>query len=339
MGENDYFQVVGVDTSCDDTCIGLVEFSKNSNSNKEFKQFCQYDVKIKKNIIVSQSKSCDFYGGVVPEVAARNHLDYIDKAFLEVVKDEKIDLICATAGPGLVTALVVGFNFAKTFSEIKNIPFIPVHHLEAHIAAARLFCDDFPFLALLISGGHTDLYLCEGFGKYKLICKTLDDAIGEVFDKVGKKFSLPFPAGPFLEEEAKKAKGLIKPMIVMKNELKFSFSGIKTKAVNLNYEVEEIADFLQESIGITLKEKLQMAVELTGVKSILVGGGVAANQRIREILKNSFEKIIFAPLDLCRDNGVMIALSGFSHFIEKTNVNNIKEFARMNLEDFSNSIL
>lgn len=313
--------ILGIDTSCDDTTIGLIDGNGKIITKKKM------------------SLECDYYGGVVPELAARMHLENIDKLFLQVLGDKTIHAISATIGPGLLSSLVVGSNFAKTYAKIKNIPFIPVHHLEGHIYA----CFDgkspsYPFLALLISGGHSDLYLCKGFGKYELIAKTCDDSAGEVFDKIGRHFGLPFPAGPHIEKSAQKASKFITPTIAMKGKLSFSFSGLKTKSIMIQEGIYNTSWFLQESIGLTLKEKVSLAIQKTGVTQVFVCGGVAANETIRKHIREIYGiNVLFPPLELCMDNGAMIALAALEHIRNRTTMINdfqIDEFPRMSLEDY-----
>lgn len=314
--------ILGIDTSCDDTSIGLIDDQGNILENKKF------------------SLDCKKFGGIIPELAARMHLDYIDKIFLEIKeKYKEIYVICATIGPGLISSLIIGSTFAKTYAKITSSIFIPIHHLEGHIFASPV--NKYPFLSLLISGGHSDLYLCESFGNYKLIAKSLDDSAGEVFDKVGRKYELDFPSGSHIERLAHNVTKKIEPMIPMKNKLQFSFSGLKTKTLRIDDSVENVAWFLQESIGETIKEKLQMAIELTAVNHVVVCGGVAANKSIRAKIQ-SIENIhcIFPPIELCTDNGVMIALAGLQHYKNETSfVNNfeLEEFSRMQLDDYYSS--
>lgn len=311
--------IVGIDTSCDDTAIGLID------SNKNIINECKY------------SLDCKLYGGIVPELAARMHADKLDEIFKKTVENHPVDAIAATVGPGLISSVVLGSEFAKIYAKIKNIPFIPIHHLEGHIYAANI--EQYPFLALLISGGHSDLYLCEEFGKYELIAKSLDDAVGEVFDKIGKHLELGFPSGPLVEKLAIKHTKCLEPMISMKNQLAFSFSGLKTKAIRIQNETKEnVSWFLQESIGLTLKEKLQLAIKSTNVKNVIVCGGVAANKSIRNhIIEIPEINIQFPPINLCMDNGPMIAFAGLEHLKRNTKfVNNfeIEEFSRMTLTEF-----
>lgn len=309
---------VGIDTSCDDTAIGMIDENRNIIAEEKMSLFCGK------------------YGGVVPELAARNHLNYIDKLFMEVTGGEKIDLIGATVGPGLLPGLVVGSQFAKTYANLMNIPFVPVHHLEGHIEAAGY--KNYPFIALLISGGHSDIYICHEFGKYELMIKTLDDAAGEVFDKIGRNLQLPFPSGPYIEQLAKNATIYHEPMVAMKGQLAFSFSGLKTKTLRINDTPENISWFLQESIALTLKEKLSMIIERTNIHKIVVCGGVSANLTIRNHLNSLNAELIYPPLSLCADNGPMIAFAAYEHYKHQTkyvNNYNIPEFSRMSLSEWN----
>ncbi len=315
---NENFYILGIETSCDDLAMGLID-GKGNIINE-----CKYSL---------DSKN---YGGIVPELAARMHANYLDVIFKKTVGNYNINAIGATVGPGLISSVVLGAEFAKTYAKINNIPFIPVHHLEGHIYASRF--TEYPFLAFLISGGHSDLYLCKGFGQYELILKTLDDSAGEVFDKLGRQFGLNFPCGPEMEQLANHAIYHINPVIIMKNQLALSFSGLKTKALRMNESVENISWFLQESIGLTLKEKLMMAINKTSVNNVIICGGVAANQVIRSHISSIPNiNVIFPPINLCMDNGPMIAYVALDHLNHNSsliNKFNQDEFSRMTINEF-----
>jgi N6-L-threonylcarbamoyladenine synthase len=298
--------ILGCDTSCDDTAIGII---KAENNNYE----------ILSNIRISHMKSNDFFNGVVPEASSRNHLnliDYVLKESLEKanLKIEDIDYFAVTKGPGLVGCLMIGYTYINTLASILNKPCYFLDHLISHASVVSIPEDH---LILIISGGHTMLlsYIDE---KYDLICNTVDDAAGEVIDKIGRKMNFSIPAGRELElcaqNSSRKDFKVITP-----GQMKFSFSGLKTHCLNqLNdsMEHEHVAAFLQESIGKHLYEKISLAKEKLYLNKLVVCGGVACNSRIREILSTNIE-CFFAPLDLCTDNGIMVAINAYKNHILK----------------------
>ena len=298
--------VLGIDTSCDDTGVGLVK-----------------DGRVVVNLIRSQVDLHQAYGGVVPELASREHLKAIrpltERALAEAgISPRALDLIAATRGPGLIGALLVGFTFAKGLAFGLDRPFLGVHHLEAHIVAAWPEGPSPPFLALVASGGHTHLYEVLDLGRYRLLGATLDDAAGEAFDKVARLLGLGFPGGPELERLAEEAaqEGVEEaPFAVPLKEQKgldFSFSGLKTRAVQLlekGYSRQAIALGFQRAAVGHLLEVLLKAKERTGHTTLLVAGGVAANKTLQAELKKAGLSVFFPPKGLSQDNGAMVALA------------------------------
>lgn len=314
-------KILGIESSCDDTSIAIVDSEKNIIANE----------------VLSQNNIHKEYKGIVPELAARNHVLFIDKVLKKILNKNNlslynIDLIAATAGPGLIGGLLVGLTFAKTLAQVNNIPFIGVNHLEGHALTARLSDNiDYPFLLLLVSGGHTNFYFIEGINKYFYLGGTLDDAIGEAYDKVANILELGFPGGPNIEKLAKKGNdsliALPKPLIKI-NNLDLSFSGLKTAVLNIiknrsknhNFSSADIAASFQKSISDILCKKITIAINIMNEKkvnynNVVIAGGVAANKYLRknlhiEVEKNN-KKLFLPPIDLCTDNGAMIAWAGY----------------------------
>lgn len=324
--------VLGIETSCDETAMAVV------NDKKE----------ILSHIVVSQINIHKEFGGVVPEIASRNHLDVIDNVLIKVLKDanielKDIDVIAATTGPGLIGGVVVGTVFSKMLASILNKPFIAVNHLEAHALTSRMTSDiEFPFLLFLLSGGHCQILQAINVGKYKKIGETIDDALGECFDKVGTMLGIEYPAGPKIEQFAKlgdenKYK-FAKPLIDNtgkardKNyDLMFSFSGLKTcirreieKMESLSkQDIYDICASFQKTVIEILTDRLENVFkkfknENISMKSLVIAGGVSANQYIKnnlsELCKKYNYNVITPPLKLCTDNGVMAAWAGLERF-------------------------
>ena len=317
-------KIMGIESSCDDTSIAIVDSEHNILANE----------------VLSQNNIHKEFKGVVPELAARNHISYIDMIYKKVLKKsgitiDNIDLIAATAGPGLIGGLLVGLTFAKTLSQVKKIPFVAVNHLEGHALTTRLTNDiNFPFLLLLVSGGHTSFYLVKNVNDYKILGSTLDDAVGEAFDKVAKMIGIDFPGGPNLEKLAKDgdqdAFSFAKPLLY-KPDLNLSFSGLKTSVMQIikkekvnNFIREDIAASFQKTIADILCIKLDRAIStsekrIEGLKNIVIAGGVASNVYLRSKLQSIVEKnhknCYFPPINLCTDNGAMIAWAGYERYM------------------------
>ncbi len=308
---------LGIESSCDETAVAIIDSNKN----------------VLAHVLQSSLNKHQDYGGVVPEIAARSHLSYIDDLIKEALKQANINFsdinyVGATCGPGLIGGVMVGMMAAKTIAFAHNIPFVAINHLEAHALVCRLNEDiDFPYLLLLMSGGHCQILICEEVGKYKLIGETMDDALGEVFDKFARMLSLGYPGGPIIEEMATKANKdayqLNRPLLGDKS-CNFSFSGLKTK---LRQIIEKSNDFIyqdacnlsyafQRSAVSSIKDRLNNVMLITNehypnINDLVLCGGVAANKYFRDNLQEfaSNNNLTFnAPaLEYCTDNGVMIA--------------------------------
>ena len=321
--------ILGIETSCDETAASIIQESEEGK------------VKILSNIVSSQFDVHKEFGGVVPELAARSHAEKIDlitkKALTESgIKIKDIDAVAATAGPGLIVCLSVGLNFGKAVAASLKKPFIAVNHLEGHALSPKLNSKlDYPYLLLLISGGHSQFLSVEKLGKYKRLGTTIDDAVGEAFDKTAKLIGIEFPGGPQIEEYAKQGDpnkfNLPKP-IINKGGCNLSFAGLKTavlkisKTIKTKKEKFDLAASFQKTIEEILYKKSKIAfkefkkINNNGNKFV-VAGGVAANKKIRKVLENlcyeeNFESI-FPPTNLCGDNAAMIAMVGLERFKKK----------------------
>src|SRR5690625_1400020 len=307
--------MLGIETSCDETAVAIV---KNGTE-------------IIANIVASQIESHKRFGGVVPEIASRHHVEQmtivLEEAFnkAEVTWDE-IDAITVTEGPGLVGALLVGVNAAKALAFAKQKPLIGVHHIAGHIYANRLEKEfEFPLLSLIVSGGHTELVLMKGHGQYELIGQTRDDAAGEAYDKVARMLKLPYPGGPQIDHLASIGEETIDfPRAWLEEgSYDFSFSGLKSSVINKIHNAkqrgeelkkEDIAASFQSSVIDVLTKKTSRAAKEYQVRQVIVAGGVAANKGLRSALEEEFSKLniplLIPPLNLCTDNAAMIAAAG-----------------------------
>ena len=319
--------ILGIESSCDETAASLV--TENDQGSPV----------ILSNIISSQVEVHKDFGGVVPELAARSHIEKIDLIVQRAINESKksiedIDAVACTAGPGLIVCLSVGLSFAKTFASIINKPFIAVNHLEGHALSPKSnSLLDYPYLLLLISGGHSQYLNVQNFGKYKRLGTTIDDALGEAFDKTAKLLGVEFPGGPQIEVLAKKGDpekyNLPKP-IFNKGGCNLSFAGLKTavlkitKTIKTDQEKFDLAASFQKTIEEILYKKTKIAFEqfeknkTLKKKVFVVAGGVAANKKIRSVLINlckekNYESI-FPPIELCGDNAAMIAIVGLEKF-------------------------
>ena len=319
--------ILGIESSCDETAASVV--SENNLG----------DPIVLSNIISSQVDVHKEFGGVVPELAARAHLEKIDWIVKKAINDsgvkiEEIDAIASTAGPGLIVCLSVGLSFGKAFAATLDKPFIAVNHLEGHALSPKLNSKlEYPYLLLLISGGHTQFLAVKNLSNYKRLGTTIDDAIGEAFDKVAKLLGVEFPGGPQIEILAKKGDpnkyDLPKP-IFNKGGCNLSFAGLKTailrisKKIKTNQEKFDLAASFQKIINEILYKKTKIAFKefekiiTPKEKKFVVAGGVAANKEIRKMLVNLCEKEnykhIFPPIELCGDNAAMIAMVGLEKF-------------------------
>jgi len=319
--------ILGIESSCDETAVSLITENEQGIAT------------ILSNIVSSQIDVHKEFGGVVPELAARSHIEKIDlitkKAIDESgVKLEEVDAIATTAGPGLIVCLSVGLSFGKAMAASLGKPFIAVNHLEGHALSPRLNSKlDYPYLLLLISGGHTQFLNVQGLGEYKRLGTTIDDAVGEAFDKTAKLLGIEFPGGPQIEEYAKKGDPnkyeLPKP-ILHRGGCNLSFAGLKTavlritKQIKTDQEKYDLAASFQKTIEEILYKKSKVAFKefknVNGDKAntFVVAGGVAANKRIREVLTTLCEEenfeAIFPPINLCGDNAAMIAMVGLERY-------------------------
>lgn len=312
--------MLGIETSCDETGVAVYDSQRGLLADC---LFSQVDIHAK-------------YGGVVPELASRDHirktlpliLEALDKAGID---QSRLDGIAYTAGPGLIGALLVGAAIARSLGMGLGIPVIGVHHMEGHLLAPMLEADPpkFPFVALLVSGGHTQLVQVEGIGRYTLLGESMDDAAGEAFDKVGKMLGLPYPGGPHVARLATSGQSgrfdFPRPM-VNRPGLDFSFSGLKTYVRNTIAEHQDsegqmevqlkadIARAFEDAVVSTFVIKCRRALEQTGLRSLIIAGGVSANQRLREGLQTMVDeagaRLFYAQPRFCTDNGAMIAYAG-----------------------------
>jgi N6-L-threonylcarbamoyladenine synthase len=321
--------ILGIDTSCDDTSASVVENGTTIISN----------------IISSQTEIHRKYGGIVPELASRRHIEMLWPVVDEALKTAGVQFkdlsgIAVCYGPGLIGSLLVGCSFAKAICYANSIPLVAVNHLEGHVFASFLEGPrpGFPFIALIVSGGHTSLYKVEGFGKYRELGRTRDDAAGEAYDKVSKLLGLGYPGGPVIDKLAKDGNpGAIDfPRAYLPESLDFSFSGLKTAVLNyvrrssfkagVSFDssfilhpssLSDIAASFQAAVVDVLVRKTEWAVKKTWIKRVVMSGGVAANSELRQRMKEMGEERnaeIFMPsISLCTDNAAMIAAAGYHH--------------------------
>ena len=322
---------LGIESSCDETSVAIV---KNGRE-------------ILSNIIDTQIPIHEKYGGVVPEIASRNHIEAISRVTKKALEEagigfDDIDAICPTYGPGLVGALLVGLSYGKALSYAINKPLVGVNHIQGHIAANYITYKDLkpPFLCLLVSGGNTQIVYVKDYTEFEVLGKTRDDAIGEAFDKVARVVELGYPGGPKVDKLAKEGKpNIILPKTYFENSLDFSFSGIKTAVINVNHKTPDIdkADLcasFEKAVTEVLIENIKKAIKQTGSTKIAIAGGVSANSYIRsEILKleNEDLKVYMPDMKLCTDNAAMIAAAGYFEFL-RGNVNELDLNAVPNLK-------
>jgi N6-L-threonylcarbamoyladenine synthase len=318
--------ILGIETSCDETSASIVR--RNADGSGE----------ILSNVIRSQIEEHAPYGGVVPEIAARAHVELIDRVIGKALDGAgaalgEVDGIAATTGPGLVGGLIVGVMTGKAMAAALERPFLSINHLEGHALTARLTDGlEFPYLLLLVSGGHTQILLIKGVGDYERWASTIDDALGEAFDKTAKLLGLPYPGGPEVEKAAAKGDGARFPLprpLLGDKRLDFSFSGLKTAVrqtaqahAPLNeQDVCDLASSFQQAVADTLADRMSRSLQKFAERfpdmiapTLVVAGGVAANNRLRAVLKatctdNCF-RFIAPPMELCTDNAAMIAWAG-----------------------------
>lgn len=307
--------ILALESSCDETAAAVVRDGRE----------------ILSNLISSQIDLHAVYGGVVPELASRRHLEVVNPLVEESlsragVTFDDLEGIAVTRGPGLVGALLVGVSYAKALAYGLELPLIGVHHIEGHVLAAQLEQDiAFPFLAAAISGGHTHLYRIDGIGRYQLLGRTVDDAAGEAFDKVAKMLGLGYPGGPIIDKLARQGDDggirFPRPML-KKGHYNFSFSGVKTAVLNYLHKLDgkpddkqiaHIACAFQTAVVDVLTQKIMRAAEAEGLERIVISGGVACNSGLRsrfaELTENSDKQVFFPSPLLCADNAAMLAVA------------------------------
>ena len=305
---------LGIESSCDETSVAIVKNGREVLSN----------------VIDTQIPIHEKYGGVVPEIASRNHIEAISRVTKKALKEanvnlEQIDAITPTYGPGLVGALLVGLSYGKALSYALNKPLVGVNHIQGHIAANYITYPELkpPFICVMMSGGNTQIVHVKGYTEFEVLGKTRDDAIGEAFDKVARVVGLGYPGGPKVDKLAKEGIPEYELPKTHFENLDFSFSGIKTAVINLNHKTQNInkanlcASF-QKAVTEVIIENTIKASQLTNIKTIALAGGVSANSHIRSEflnLKKEGYKIYMPDLKLCTDNAAMIASAGYYNYI------------------------
>ena len=307
--------ILGIESSCDETSVAVV---KNGRE-------------ILSNIIDTQIPIHEKYGGVVPEIASRNHIEAISRVMKKALEEpnitlDKIDAITPTYGPGLVGALLVGLSYAKALSFAINKPLVGVNHIQGHIAANYITYKELepPFICVMMSGGNTQIIQVKDYTEFEVLGKTRDDAIGEAFDKVARVVGLGYPGGPKVDKLAKEGSAIIELPKTHFENMDFSFSGIKTAVINLHHKNPEInkADLcasFEKTVTEILIENVNRAIQLTGIKTIALAGGVSANSYIRKAfmdLKQEGMEIYMPDLKLCTDNAAMIASAGYYNYMQ-----------------------
>ena len=315
-------KILAIESSCDETAAAVIEDGR----------------KILSSVVDTQIATHALYGGVVPEIASRRHMEAVVRVTEQALKDAEmdkhdVDAVAATCAPGLIGALLVGANFGKSLAFAMNKPFIPVHHIRGHIAATYLAYPELkpPFLTLIASGGHSEIVMVKSYTEFEILGGTRDDAAGEAFDKVARVLGVGYPGGPKIDKLAQDgdAKMYKLPDSHIKDApLDFSFSGLKTAVINLAHNAEQkgqavnVADMaasFQEHIDQILAKKLLSAASDTGAKQVVLAGGVAANGRLRQLVNDGAQKLgakVYLPeLKFCGDNGAMIAAQGYYQYI------------------------
>lgn len=323
--------ILGIESSCDETSVAVVKNGREVLSN----------------VINTQISIHELYGGVVPEIASRNHVENISPVMKEALKEanikiDDVDGIACTYGPGLVGTLLVGVSYAKALSYAANKPLIGVNHIQGHIAANYITYKELkpPFLTLLISGGNTQLVLVKDYTEFEILGKTRDDAVGEAFDKIARVIGLGYPGGPKMDKLAQEGTPNIVLPKVHIDGLDFSFSGLKTAIINLHHKTPDInkadlAASFEKDVAEILLENTKKAVKETNINKIALAGGVSANSYIRKAFKELEEKenikVYYPELKLCTDNAAMIASAGYYNFL-KGNFSDLKLNAVPNLK-------
>ena len=312
--------ILGIESSCDETSASIVK-----NGTEEIATVISSQIDIHKN-----------YGGVVPEIASRHHVKNITIVLEECLEKanmtiDDVDAIAITYGPGLIGSLLIGLEAAKTLSFIYNKPLIPVHHIAGHIYANSLVKElRFPLLAVVVSGGHTEIIEMKKHYSFEKLGGTLDDAIGECYDKVARVIGLEYPGGPKLDKLAKEGKDTYKlPIPLQDDSYNFSFSGLKSSVINLAHNEEQRGEELRKSdlaasfqkVAIeSIVSKVKKAIEEKNIKNVIVAGGVAANNGLREKMQEMTEELgvelSIPPMKYCTDNGTMIAAAGYYAYLD-----------------------
>ena len=307
---------LGIESSCDETSVAVVKNGREVLSN----------------VIATQIDIHKKYGGVVPEIASRNHVEnitYVAKEALQKsgVTLDDIDAICCTYGPGLVGALLVGLSTAKAMAYALNKPFVGVHHIEGHIVANYITHKELepPYLCLVVSGGHSHLVHVKDYTKFEVLGKTRDDAVGEAFDKVARVVGIGYPGGPVIDKLAKEGKPIYNLPRTHFENLDFSFSGIKTAVINLvhkegdNININDLCASFEEAVTDILTQNSLKAMKELGVNKIAIAGGVSANSYLRNRMQELGEKegfkVYYPELVLCTDNAAMIASAGYYNYM------------------------
>ena len=312
--------VLGIESSCDETAASIVKDGREIISN----------------IVYSQAEEHGLYGGVVPEIASRRHIDAVSEVVQKCFDQanctvDDIDAIACTFAPGLIGALLVGVNFAKGLSFASGKPIVPTHHIRGHIAALYLTHKDLkpPFICLVASGGHSHIVAVEDYTKFRVIGRTIDDAAGEAFDKVSRTLGLGYPGGPAVSKAAltgDKTKYKL-PTPHTENKYDVSFSGLKTAVINIfninnmkgeETDINSLAASFEEKISQILSDNLVNAAEEFGFDTLAIAGGVAANRRLRELIeeKAKGKRFVCPDISLCGDNGAMIAAQGYYEYLD-----------------------
>ena len=333
--------ILAVESSCDETAVAVVRDGREVLSDA----------------IISQIEMHKIYGGVVPEIASRKHLEAVsllaDRAIREAgVRRSDLDAVAATCAPGLIGAVLVGVNFAKAAAYSLGVPLVPVHHIRGHIAANYLAYPDLepPFLCLVVSGGHTLIVDVQDYTKFHIMGTTRDDAAGECFDKIARVIGMPYPGGAALDKAAQTGDETKYPMPHTKlsgNPLDMSFSGLKTAALNLIHTHEQRGEALDipslcasfsKAVSDMLVPRTMQALKETGYKTLAIAGGVAANSRIRGEFTREAQRLgvrlCMPPLSLCGDNGAMIGAQGYYEYLAgKRAGQDLNAYATMSLEN------
>lgn len=317
-------KILAIESSCDETSAAVL--------------FCDEKIEVKSNIISSQIEFHKKYGGVVPEIASRMHIECISQVVDDALSEAKIrlsdlDAIAVTYAPGLVGALLVGVNYAKSLALTLDIPLIPVHHIEGHISANYISSPELkpPYICLVASGGHSTVVKVNDYTEFEIMAKTRDDAAGEAFDKISRVLGLGYPGGPAIQKVAENGNenAFSFPKVSFDGSMDFSFSGVKTSVINMIHKlsqngeeipINDISASFQYCVCDVLAKRLTEIAKRENIKNIALAGGVAANTKLRELVlkyaKESGLTLYYPPLILCTDNGAMIGARGYYSYLK-----------------------